>query len=80
VIFFVFIFTKVLFIAVILPIFVTLTRIFFCGLFFDKILVGSFAESCQLSSPCAGSAREQRKSRVHSKPKSWTAMSSLSGT
>jgi hypothetical protein len=55
-------------------------NIFFCGLFLAKILVGSFAESCLPLAPSAGSARDQWKSRVRSKPKLWTAMSSLSGT
>jgi len=77
VIFSVFIFTKVL---VILPNFYYTNKNIFFGLVLAKILVGSFAESCMPSAPSAGSARGQRKSRVLSKPRSWTAMSSLSGT
>jgi len=58
VIFFVFIFTKVLFTAVILPNFCYPNKnIFFVDYFLAKILVGSFAETCLLSAPSAGSAK-----------------------
>jgi hypothetical protein len=73
-------FSQVLFTAVILPIFVILTRIFFWNIFLWEILVGSFAESCLSAVYPAGFVRGLWKIRLQFRPKLWTAPSLLSGT
>jgi len=71
-------FSQVFFTAVILPNFCYPNKNIF-GIFFWKILVGSFAETCLLVVHLAGSVRGLWKIGLQFRPKLWTAPSLLSG-